>query len=253
MPLLAALDFETEFRDPFDPKEMRITEVGAVLFDTETKTPVSFMSELVWSDSHKWDNRITEVCGIPWKYMVGGRHPVTVLPQLLSFIQHANYIVAHNGNQFDKIVLQAECARYNLDFPTQPWIDTTCDIPYPKKIETRKLVHLACEHGFINPFAHRALFDTMTMLEILSRYDFEEIIKRQATPNIIVRAVVKKPFGETAVQGKIETDQAKARGYRFDGTNKIWTKTIKENEYADEAKDAPFQVVILRDSNTPKS
>jgi DNA polymerase-3 subunit epsilon len=159
----------------------------------------------------------------------------------------AEAIIAHNGKNFDKVVLEEECKRHGLTFPGQiPWVDTLADVPYPKKIEVRKLEFLAPAHGFLNPFAHRAAFDALAMLKVLSHYDFETVLKRSKEPDVIVRAMVAAPFGPTKVKGEKEVAEAKARGYKFDNEGKLWVKRIKESEYGEEAASAPWQVVIVK-------
>jgi len=243
------LDFETEVFDAFDPKVQRVTEIGAVLWDTERAFPLKMYNELVWSKEHTFSPRITEITGTTESDLKEfGVIPRFALNQLLAMILDSDAVVAHNGNAFDKVVLESECARHGLQMPHTPWIDTICDVPYPKKIETRKLEFLCPSHGFINPFSHRALFDVLAMLRVMSNYDFAAILKLSQEPNITVRAKTAAPFGNTAERGAKETAHAKARGYRWDGTNKIWHKNIKQSAYEDEAKACPYPVVILKNS-----
>ena len=51
-----------------------------------------------------------------------------------------------------------------------------------EKIKTRSLPYLAADHGFLNPFPHRALFDVMTMIQIAGMYDINEILKYADSP-----------------------------------------------------------------------
>lgn len=244
--LILGLDFETTITEPVMPKEMRIIEIGAVLWDSVRKYPVLPITRLVWDKSYPFVPFITELTGLTLadleKY---GTPPKYALEKLLKLMREAEAVVAHNGKFFDKPLLEAECARHGLAMPELPWIDTVCDIDYPKKIETRKLDFLAPSHGFINPFAHRAMFDVLSMMKILSNYDFDYILARSKEPEIVIKALVQKPFGPTAEQGKKETDQAKARGFRFDGESKSWLKRIKEVDYQMEVGACPFRIAIL--------
>lgn len=244
------LDFETTFTDPIDPKQALITEAGCVLWDTDTKQPLVMYSALCWSPKHVFDPRMTELCGFTeGQIMEFGKPPVKVLENVLRLITMCDVIAAHNGTNFDKPVLEAECARHGLlmpggklSAPDVPWIDTCTDIPYPKKIETRKLDFLGPAHGFLNPFAHRALFDVCTMLKVLSHYDIAGVCARASTPKVQIRAVTKKPWED----GGKSNQAAKDRGYRFNGDSKTWLKTVLETEVAQEQKDAPFQTEVLK-------
>src|SRR5690349_19859099 len=96
-----------------------------------------------------------------------GVYPGKALDQLTRLMNEADYVVAHNGANFDKPIYRMECQRHSITASGKPWIDSRTDVPYPSKIKARKLTHLAAEHGFANPFQHRALFDCLTMLKIL--------------------------------------------------------------------------------------
>jgi DNA polymerase-3 subunit epsilon len=229
------LDFETTVIDPVDPKQMNIVEVGAVLWDTKRNYPLLTISRLVWDTSYTFSERMTEITGLTHKDLLEyGTSPKYALEKLVKLMGRAEAIVAHNGQGFDKVVLECEGKRHGIEIPEMPWIDTCFDVPYPKKIETRKLDFLAPAHGFLNPFAHRALFDVLSMLKVLSHYDFDKILEQMKIPSITVRAMSAKPFGPTAVIGAKQNEFAKSRGYRFHGETKAWVKTIKEPEFETE-------------------
>lgn len=253
MNLILGLDFETTFTDPIDVKEARIIEIGAVLWCPVRHYPVLPITRLVWAEGepgYNFDERITGLTGLTHEDLKEfGTAPGFALGKLVKLMRRASVIVAHNGKGFDKPVLESEAARYGITVPEMPWIDTTSDIAYPKSIETRKLKFLGPEHGFLNPYAHRAVFDVLTMMKVLSQYDYQGVLKRSQEPDIIVRAVIRKPFGPTAEIGTKEVAAAKARGYRFDKSlGDVWIKRLKESEYAEEAEAASFPVVILKDS-----
>lgn len=251
--LILGLDFETTFTDPIDVKEARIIEIGAVLWCTERNYPVLPVTRLVWAEGepgYNFDPRINDLTGLTHEDLKEfGSAPGFALGKLVKLMKRATAIVAHNGKGFDKPVLEAEAARYGITIPELPWIDTTSDVPYPKSIETRKLKFLGPEHGFLNPYAHRAVFDVLTMLKVMAQYDFQGVFKLSKEPDVLVRAMIRKPFGPTEAVGKKEVADAKARGYRFDkALGDVWVKRIKESQYADEATAAPFQVVMIKDA-----
>ena len=73
------------------------------------------------------------------------------------------------------------------------------------------------------------------MLELLSRYDLDKVIKRAQTPNVNVRAVVS--FDDRQL--------AKERGYYWKPELKLWVKPLKADEVDEEKLKAPFPVVQM--------
>jgi DNA polymerase-3 subunit epsilon len=232
--LVVGFDCETT---GLDVAEERMTEVGAVLWDTDAKAPVCFYSQLIQGPI--MSEMIIELTGIQqWMLDKYGQQPRTVFHQLHDFIMEGEAIVAHNGKRFDFPFLKNEFERYELPMPELVLVDTSVDVPYPAKIETRKQVHLAAEHGFVNPFPHRALTDVLTMLTTMSKYDFNEVFAMAQTPDITLRALV-------SFHNK---DLAKNTGYRYQGESKTWQKVIKESRLNHEeelAKSKGFDIVVL--------
>lgn len=240
--LLLGLDFETT---GLNVNEDRIIEIGAALWDTRRNKPVDLLNLLVNVDVDV-PPVITQITGIEkddlnrW-----GVAPTLALGQLLAMAVNADAIVAHNGLLFDKPLLEAECRRYSFIPPDQTWIDTSCDVPYPDGMKTRKLVYLAAEHGFVNPFAHRALSDVLTMMRVLSHYDAATVLATSKEPLYTLVATTKKPWEDEAPDGSKEADKARARGFRWDGRQKLWTKSVRESQLAAEKDHGEFLVKQL--------
>lgn len=231
--LLLGLDFETTWETPVDPNEARIIEVGAVLYDWERRSPTAIMSNFVTVPKEKIVPELTQLTGILPDDMDNGLPLEIALRGLNTLVEEADYVVAHNGNYFDKPVYESECRRQNIDPIKKPWVDTRSDILYPDHIKTRKLSHLAAEHGFANPFAHRALFDVMTMFKVMENYDLQEIIKRSQESTHLLTARVTYE----------DRQLAKDRGYFWNAEEKKWQKEVKQSEVAKEQNEAPFQVL----------
>lgn len=229
------IDFESTWTDPVNPKEARITEIGVCLMDWETQTPLEVFSTLVYDDSYpKSPPELVELTGITDEMLISrGVPPEVAFRDLINLINECDYVVAHNGNEFDKPLCLSEFMRYGFRLPEKPWIDTKTDIKYPKHIKTRKLTHLAADHGFANPFAHRALFDVLTMLKILSFYPIEGVIELSKEP--LVHCIARVSFQDK--------DKAKSRGYYWDGDKRAWFKPLKESEFSKEENEAPFVVL----------
>lgn len=229
---ILGLDVETT---GLDVTKDRIIEVGAVLWETNTQTPVLVDSFYVNPELAEWNKATEAINGISEETVIThGVSPISGLSRLSLGIQYCEYIVAHNGAAFDKLFVDTECLRY--DFPPfpRPWLDTQNDIEYPESITTRKLIYLAAEHGFLNPFAHRAVFDVLTMFKILACYDIEQVIAYSQIPTIKVQSLQK--FNDNEL--------AKARSFRWDGEKKIWWRTLKQDKLEALQAEAPFKIVV---------
>lgn len=228
------VDFETT---GLDVEKELITEVGAVLWDVENKAPVMIYSDLIKIDQPLTEE-IVNLTGITDEMLdTFGKAAGLVFSNLSELMLRAQYIVAHNGTNFDKPLWYNEAKRKTVEFPEKPWIDTSVDVPYPDFITTRKLIHLAAEHGFVNPFAHRAVSDVLTMLRVASHYNSDTIVMYANSPNVELRAAVVYK----------DRELAKKCGYRWNKEKKYWLKTIKDFQLDDNRKQAlevGFRVVV---------
>jgi DNA polymerase III subunit epsilon len=233
--LVLGLDFETT---GLDITKARIIEIGAVLWDTDLKMPLEILSVFVYApdySSEEIKKSGDESHGIPLSVLEKrSLNPDTAFNQLNFLIKEAQYVVGHNIREYDFPLYREDARRVGVDCPDPALIDTTCDVPYPAKIKGRSLTLLAAEHGFINPFPHRAVTDVLTMMKIFSVYDLSQIEHIANSPTLVIRAKVSYD----------DREKAKARGYRWDKKKEIWTKPIKDFQLAEEQK-ADFQVIVL--------
>ncbi len=222
--MILGIDLETT---SLDTATTEITEIGAVLWDEKAHRPV--LMENILIRGPKVPDEIRALTGISQEYLDNyGVELGEAMIRLRPLYKHAHWMVAHNGTGFDRPI----CERV-LGIKTEKWIDTSIDLPFPKEMTTRKLTHLAAEHGFLNPFAHRAVTDVLIMLQVLSCYDFPEVARLAGIPSVRVIADVSFDHRE----------KAKARGYRWDGECKRWFKFIKADQVETEIRDAGFRVV----------
>lgn len=237
--LILGLDFETT---GIDPLKDRIIELGACLFETENSLPVALHGYLVKPQGDfVISPEASAVNGInPAEVLFSGVPQVAAIAQLVNLIERSDFVVGHNIKGFDWPFLKAEFDRCypGQKLPERPLIDTMTDIAYPPHIRTRKLVHLAAEHGFLNPFPHRALFDVMACLHLFSKYPLSETVELAAAKTIKVKALV----------GFDTKDAAKARYYHWNPIAKIWFKEIKEFQLEQERREAGFPVEVLPDA-----
>ena len=229
--LLLGLDLETTGRDIMVDQAI---EVGAVLWDTDKAKPLKIFSEMVfydeiWKGATSTKEDIERLIKVSYSELQQyGKHPLDVyhgLKQIMS-IPDIAAVVAHNGNEFDKPLLLNNLKRWGIEIPNLPWIDTMIDIPYSPEIKARKLPYIAAEHGFLNPFAHRAIFDVLTMLKIVQFYDIEWILKVSKEPIVTLVANTVHPRED----GGHSNEVAKSRGFHYDVPNKRWIKVVRESQ-----------------------
>lgn len=222
------LDLETS---GLEAKNDRIIEIGVVLWCTQTHRPIQVYSDLIRWDDLQVSDEVTRITGITTQEILTfGVDLAYALGRVAEIAKHADYIVAHNGNEFDKKFLDEAWKIHSESKLTLPWIDTMTDLNYPADISSRRLSHLAADHGFLNPFAHRAIFDVLTMLEILSKYDIKEVVQMASSPTCRVYAKVSFE----------QKDLAKKEGFRWDAQAKVWYKDIKEVHLI--GKTFPFEI-----------
>jgi len=236
---LIGIDVETT---GLDPEVDEITEIGWAVFDAKNwRKPLALHSHLITVES-PIRPEITELTGIDQALLKeAGISASSVLALLASHIEQfgVSYMVAHNAD-FDRAFIEKAWAKYSVPHKKTPWLDTKKDIPFPREYASRSLVTLAAEHGFLNPFPHSALFDVVTMMKILEKYDIEKVVAYHNEPNVFVKAMVDYD----------SRDKAKKRGYswqehsgRFE--ERSWIKCIKVSQLENEKNSAPFSVKVL--------
>ena len=133
------------------------------------------------------------------------------------------------------VFVQEAYNRHSMILVEKPWIDTITDIRFPDAIKTRNLKHLAAEHNFLPGFSHRAVFDVLTMLKILSQYDLDAVIARAAEPTLFVQALV--TFDQK--------EMAKELGFHWFAPDKIWWRSMKSSDFEAMKPTCGFQTRLL--------
>ncbi len=242
---ILGLDLETT---GLDTSTARITELGVALWDVPTKRPLVTVGVFLHDSTYPPQSAdIIRLTGITDEMLLEfGTEPAANLRWLDGFCEkhQVKYICAHNGENFDKPLLLSELARNKLEagyLKKLPWIDSRTDIPFASEPDSRRLNHLALDAGFINPFQHRAVFDVLTMLRILSNYDINHILEYQAIPFATCRAVVGYEDREKAKIQRFSWEKIGEKTYP-----KSWVKRIKLNLLDAEiakCKQAGFDVI----------
>lgn len=211
--ILLGLDFETT---GLDPKTDRIIEVGAVLWDTERQTPLKMISEVI-NPGVELSSEITIITGLSTEDLkeYGHPKPFSVFMDLYRLLTQCDFAIAHNA-PFDKSFLDAEFDRQGIVYEAQ-WLDSITDLPLEAYKGSRSLTYLAADHGFLNPFSHRAVFDVLTMLKVVSQYPIDMIIERSQSPTMLVQAEV----------SYWDRELAKKHGFKWNPEAKKWEKRLK--------------------------
>ena len=232
--IVLGIDLETEWLDPINVNEIRAVEVGAVLYDMDKQQPLVMMNTLI-NQEVEIPQKLTDLTGITEpmieKYGVSA---FTAYQDLAELMGKAEFIIGHNANEFDYPILDAEFARNGVLMPNIAKIDSRVDVPYRKNITTRKLQYLCAEHGFANPFSHRAVFDVLSMMKLVCMYDFKEIVELSKQPTVTMIARVS--FADKQL--------AKDAGFFWDGEHKYWFKKTKKAQAIREQDMYEFNVVI---------
>jgi len=235
--IILGLDLETS---GFSRDKDAVVEVGCAMYDTDLRTIVYMYSDFVqdtespkWGDPNMWVVP-KKICNITeemvMQFGVKGEY---VAEDVYGLIETADVVLAANGNAFDHPVLDNFFKRYDVLLSDKRWLDLQKDYPFPPDCKHMNMLYLCAYHGFLNPFPHRALFDTVAMLKISENYDIDVVMNIASSPTIQLIASVTYNT----------KDQASSRGFRWDGSDKIWHKEVKEcmlNE--EEIAEYPFKV-----------
>jgi DNA polymerase III subunit epsilon len=232
MALVLGVDVETT---GLDSGKDRVTELGCVLWDTDNGQPVSILSRFIEQET-VITPEITDITGITQDMLKApfADPSSLVWSEFLANAELADYFVAHNA-PFDAGFIHAELEREGLlsQLPALKWIDTTLDIPFPKKIKGRALVTLCAEHGFLNPFPHRAVTDVLAMLKLMGMYNFTDIVLRTESPTLEYIA---------QVRSFADKDLARDRGFRWDPARKVWARNMKQMDFVRD--EYPFPILV---------
>jgi DNA polymerase-3 subunit epsilon len=219
-----------------DVKDDRVVEFAIVIYEPKQKKVINMVSNLVFTEGMKKSSEEAFACHGINDFMLkehGMSHDeMCELIKAYVEVSKVTHFVAHNGTMFDVPMLQMEYLRLSMTMPVIPLIDSVTDIPWPKGTKSKSLNYAAADHGFVNPWQHRALPDCLTLIRLLGQYDYSEIEKRAASPTISVLANVSYE----------DRELAKKAGFYWQPERKQWKKSLKLFEYEAESKTYPFSV-----------
>jgi DNA polymerase-3 subunit epsilon len=241
--IVIGVDVETTGLDT--PKDS-IIEIGAVLYDTASRVPLDIFNALVRPRDLVPEGYVSPT-GIKGEWLL--RHGIS-FPEAMGRVQlmiatgEPVAMVCHNGINFDRPIILAELKRHQImehAIESLHLVDTRQDLPFEKEPANRSLLYLSADAGFLNPFPHRALFDVCTMLKVLDRFPFSEVLAQSKVPYIRIRALV--TFDTRQMAKDLRYSWESVGDERVPGA---WWKKIRENAFAREeqaAAEKGFKIV----------
>jgi DNA polymerase-3 subunit epsilon len=227
-----------------------LIEFGSVLYDSDFDSVVDFSSFMINDsdaplESPAIKKRIKDVSDLtPDVIRKYGLDPQDAFDFIECKLNNCDYVVAVNGNKFDRPVLDAFAQPFGI-LPKKTWIDMLFDLDYPSNCRSKNLLYLCAFYGFINPFPHRAFFDAMSTFKVFrsnigTTEAFEdnivEIISMAKSPTVIISANVDYE----------NRHLAKEHGFWWDGDNRrLWIKEVKAKIIEDKNYDFPFKIDIV--------
>ena len=211
------IDVETTGLSPVDDK---IIEIGVLEFAVGSDAIPKLLRTYgaLEDPGQPLKEEIVRITGLSDEVLAGQRIDWSLVRGILS---RASLIVAHNAD-FDRKFIERVPELQDLGLH---WACSMRHIDWRKhRFNALALNYLAADHGFINPFAHRAVFDCATTFRLIGEH-LEELIARSYEREYLIRAV----------GSPIETkDLLKQRGYRWEPEIRCWTKILGEGALAEE-------------------
>jgi DNA polymerase-3 subunit epsilon len=202
------------------PEDDEIIEIGLLEFCHESFQNPSITR--VYSGLSEPTSPLTDIIkkitGLDDKVLQGQKIDWDFVYEIMA---RSEVIIAHNAD-FDRGFLERSCSYKK---PKGRWACSQSHIDWQALFfKSKALNYLACDHGFVNPFAHRAMFDCATTFRLISNHLSE-----------LYRTSLLKQFEVAALGAPYEVkDTLKARGYRWDPARRVWAKRIFENHLKEE-------------------
>ncbi len=211
------LDVETT---GLDPNTDKIIEIGLLEFAVEgNEAPHVVRSYGGLQDPGvPLSEEITRITGIQTAHVAGQKIDWALVRR---FLDRAQVIVAHNA-EFDRAFIARVPELADL---TNHWGCSMRHVDWRKLgFNSLALNYLAADHGFVNPFAHRALFDCATTFRLIGPH-LNDLIIRSYEREYLLKAV-NSPFESK--------DTLRQRGYRWDPEERCWSRVVTATELTEE-------------------
>jgi DNA polymerase-3 subunit epsilon len=197
-----------------------IIEIGVLEFGLNDHFEASILSMYagVQEPKKSLSAEITQLTGLTDAILAGRKIDWTQVRQML---ERASVVIAHNA-EFDAAFVRHRPELQDLDLH---WVCSIKHLPWRKMgFRSQSLNYLAADHGFVNPFAHRALFDCATTFRLVAPH-LKTLIDRSYEPMFMVEAT------GAAFETK---DILRQNGYRWDAEQRVWKKTVLQCDLEEE-------------------
>ena len=232
MTVIVGLDLET---NSLNKDTGEVVELGYAVYDVDTHNVLYVCDDFMQGTGVSEET--TRITGITQEQVdCYGVIPGNAYARFLAtvFKSQAIALVAHNGLTFDYPFLNSHMKRVSgnvMSLPNVHLVDTRTDIAYPKNVIGRSQKAIQDAMGIVNPYQHRAIFDVLSMLDILAHFDFKDVLNVAKT----------SPITYITPVGRVDNATLKANGFYFkDGVK--WGKAIREALFAHEKAVLPFDI-----------
>lgn len=199
-----------------DPEKDKIIEIGIVEFAVEEGKPpmITNIYSSLEDPGVPLEDEIKKITGLDDPWLAGQRINWELVRRWFS---KASMAIAHNA-AFDRSFL---LRREELAPLAIHWACSMRHINWQEHgFRNRSLNYLAADHGFVNPFAHRAVFDCAATFRLISPY-----------LNELIHNSYQKEFAVFATGAPFEVkDLLRQRQYRWDAERRVWHKTVMEKD-----------------------
>lgn len=207
------IDLETT---GLDPNVDQIIEIGILEFSVDGKKSCKLLStySALQESTNEIPTKITELTGIDSEMLKDRNIDWGIVRK---YLERASIVIAHNVD-FDRSFLERVEEISDLGLH---WGCSLKHINWHKHgFHTRALNYLASDHGFVNPFSHRAIFDCATTFRLCTPY-LDELIDKSYEREYELAAV------GAAFDKK---DQLKEQGYLWDSKRRVWHKVVFQGD-----------------------
>jgi DNA polymerase III subunit epsilon len=210
------LDTETSGLEDDAP----VIEVGAILYSVENQCTLQELSTLLPALTNAAES-INRIKLGALSEIELTRSVSFALETLFAMSKAADVYVAHNA-EFDNKKVCGD-TRF-LPLASRPWLCTMADFKWPLATkEQGSLINIALDHGIGVASAHRALADCRLIAALFDRMeDLPSMFQTAMRPKALFQALV--PFERK--------DEAKAAGFKWNGTDKTWTRQMAIDDAA---------------------
>ncbi|TGL04052.1 3'-5' exonuclease [Leptospira bouyouniensis] len=215
-----SIDIETS---GLDILQSSIIEIGVVQWDFIGNKPLNMFSKLVrhGKNEQNFSSEIEKITGIANSDLNHfGYNLAEVLFEVKELIKYSDFLCGHNAILFDREILYRlflNQINYRLECH---WIDTMFDLETNDEFGSRKLRDLIKIFDIPSFLDHRAFFDALSVILLISKTGFEQCYKNSLSN--LIRISIELEYENR--------EQAKRKGFFWNKNLKCWEKIIRSHK-----------------------